>query len=74
MKASEIKKLIENELQGSVVEVTDAQNSGDHFSATVIWSGFEGMSLIEQHKAVYKTVSNLLTNEIHALQLKTKIK
>ena len=28
----------------------------------------------EEAKAVYETVSNFLTKEIHALQLKTKIK
>tara|TARA_A100001011_G_scaffold162379_1_gene170848 strand:+ start:10151 stop:10375 length:225 start_codon:yes stop_codon:yes gene_type:complete len=74
MTTNEVKELIENGLKGSKAIVNDDQNSGDHFSATVIWHGFEGMSLIQQHKAVYETVSNFLTKEIHALQLKTKIK
>ena len=74
MTTNKVKELIENRLKGSRAIVSDDQNSGDHFSAIVIWDGFKGMSLIEQHQAVYETVSNLLTKEIHALQLKTKIR
>ena len=74
MTTHEVKELIENGLKGSKAIVNDDQNSGDHFSAIVIWHGFKGMSLIQQHQAVYKTVSHCLTKEIHALQLKTKIR
>ena len=35
---------------------------------------FEGLSLVDQHQLVYKTLGNYLTNEIHALQLKTMTK
>ena len=31
----------------------------------------QGLSLVDQHQLVYKTLGNYLTNEIHALQLKT---
>jgi len=30
--------------------------------------------MIQQHQQVYKTLGNYLTNEIHALQLKTMTK
>jgi len=33
---------------------------------------FRDLSLVEQHKRVYATLGNRLTNEIHALQLKTQ--
>lgn len=73
MKAEEVQDLIQNGLNGSTAEVTDLQGTGDHFSARVVWSGFEGMTLIQQHQAVYKTLGDFLTREIHALQLKTLI-
>jgi|LULX01.1.fsa_nt_gb stress-induced morphogen len=71
MKTEEVQNLIQEGLDGATAEVTDLQGTGDHFSARVIWSGFEGLSLIQQHQAVYKTLGTFLTNEIHALQLKT---
>ncbi|MFQ6608910.1 MAG: BolA/IbaG family iron-sulfur metabolism protein [Fidelibacterota bacterium] len=63
--------MIETGLPGAVVEVTDERGTGDHFSAVVEWVGFEGLSLLEQHKRVYVVIGEYLTHEIHALQLKT---
>ncbi len=71
MKAEEVQDLIQKGLEGATAEVTDLQGTGDHFSASVIWSGFEGLTLIQQHQAVYQTLGTFLTNDIHALQLKT---
>ncbi|MBF89824.1 MAG: BolA family transcriptional regulator [Candidatus Marinimicrobia bacterium] len=73
MEVEEVKNLIENGLSGSIVKVKDLKGTGDHFSVEVIWSGFEDMTLIEQHQKVYKTLGKLLTNEIHALQLRTAV-
>ena len=71
MKAEEVQDLIQKGLEGATAEVTDLQGTGDHFSACVTWSGFEELTLIQQHQAVYQTLGTFLTNEIHALQLKT---
>jgi len=61
MTTDQVKELIETGLPGA----------GDHFSAVIEWTGFEGLSLLEQHQAVYAAVGEYLTKEIHALQLKT---
>ena len=71
METSKISELISSGLNNAHVEVTDTTGGGDHFSATVISDDFEGLSLVDQHQLVYKTLGNYLTNEIHALQLKT---
>ena len=71
METNKISELISSGLNNAHVEVTDTTGGGDHFSATVISDDFEGLSLVEQHQLVYKTLGNYLTNEIHALQLKT---
>ncbi len=71
MNSEQVKKLIEESLSGAAVEVIDERGTGDHFSAVVEWTGFEGLSLLEQHQKVYEAVGELLTREIHALQLKT---
>jgi|TARA_B100001996_G_C18578305_1_gene561232 acid stress-induced BolA-like protein IbaG/YrbA len=71
METNKISELISSGLKHAHVEVTDTTGGGDHFSATVISDDFEGLSLVDQHQLVYKTLGNYLTNEIHALQLKT---
>ncbi|MEC7918479.1 MAG: BolA family protein, partial [Candidatus Neomarinimicrobiota bacterium] len=42
-----------------------------HLSMTLISSDFEGMSLIERHQLVYKTLDEYMHGEIHALTMKT---
>jgi acid stress-induced BolA-like protein IbaG/YrbA len=74
METNKISELISSGLNNAHVEVTDTTGGGDHFSATVISDDFEGLSLVDQHQLVYKTLGNYLTNEIHALQLKTMTK
>ena len=43
----------------------------DHFNAIIISDDFIGKNLIEQHRLVYNILGDMVTNEIHALQLKT---
>ena len=74
MKASKVKELITAGLTNPHVEVEDTTGTGDHFNAVIISDDFKNISLIEQHQLVYKTLGTYLTNEIHALQLKTYTK
>ncbi len=71
METKEIIELITAGLEDPHVEVADTTGTGDHFSAVVVSDDFKELSLVEQHQLVYKTLGNYLTNEIHALQLKT---
>ena len=66
-----VKELIQEGIPGANIEVVDTTGTRDHFSAIVISDSFEGLSLVEQHQAVYQAVGDHMTNEIHALQLKT---
>lgn len=67
--ASEIKRLISEGLPCDFVEVQG--DDGVHFSAIVVSPRFDGMSTLNQHRAVKETLGKLLGNEIHALGLKT---
>ena len=71
MEPEAVKKLIENGIPDAKIEVVDTTGTKDHFSAVVISSSFEGLSLIEQHQKVYSAIGDHMTKEIHALQLKT---
>ena len=71
MEANKVKELITAGLKDPYVEVVDTTGTGDHFSAVIISDDFKELSLVEQHQLVYRTLGKHLTNEIHALQLKT---
>ena len=67
----DVKRILTEALNATHVEVRDLTGTSNHFDAIVVSAAFEGKSLIQQHQAVYKTLGGFLTNEIHALQLKT---
>ena len=69
-----IKELVKESINDAYIEVFDTTGTGDHFKVVVISSIFEGMSLIDRHKLIYKSLNQYLTKEIHALQLETKTK
>ncbi len=67
-----LKTRIAAALPGSQVTVNDLTGTNDHFEATVVWAGFDGKSMIDQHQAVYAAFPDeLKSGELHALKLKT---
>ncbi len=72
MQAPDIERLILAALPGARVTITDLAGDGDHYSAEIIWAGFEGQSRIQQHQAVYAALKGRMGGELHALQLKTR--
>lgn len=70
--SQEIKRRIEERLKGSKAEILDPREDGIHLRAVVIYSGFKGKTLLQQHRMVYDTLKEELKNELHALQLETK--
>ena len=73
MNLNEIEKLIKEALPDAKVEIQDLAGDGNHYSATVISSKFQGKSKIEQHKMVYNSLEGKMGKELHALMLKTKL-
>jgi stress-induced morphogen len=67
----DVEALIAAALPGARVTVTDMTGTGDHLDAQVIWSGFEGKSLVAQHRAVNQALTEELKGPIHALKLTT---
>lgn len=73
----EVKSMIETHLKGSSAVVTNPRGDDVHFAVEVTWSQFEGLSRIDQHKAIYSVFNNDFAEcgmPLHALQIKTKIK
>ena len=74
MLKDDIKKRLITKFPNSYIEVEDMTMQGNHFSVLVISEEFYNLSLINRHKLIYDIFKNELTNEIHALQIKTYTK
>ena len=66
-----IKDILEKKIKDSKVFIRDMNGNQDHFSVIVISPEFEGVSMINQHKKIYDALEDMVTKEIHALQIKT---
>ena len=59
-------------LPGAEITVEDMTGTRDHFEVIVMWLGFNGKSVIEQHKMVNQALEGPLHDgKIHALKIKT---
>lgn len=68
----DLERRIAEALPGAQVEVVDTTGTRDHFLATVVYEGFVGKSLVEQHQMVYAPLrADLDSGVLHALALKT---
>ena len=74
LKSEEIKKLIKESIPDALVDIQDLAGDGNHYSATITSSVFNGKSRIEQHRIVYTALKGKMGNELHALAIKTKEK
>ena len=72
MNANEIEALIRDGLPGAEVTITDLAGDGDHYSAEVVWDGFQGKSRVAQHQMVYAALEGRMGGALHALQLSTR--
>jgi len=66
-----IRERILSALPGASVAVRDSTGGGDHFAATVIADSFEGMGLVDRHRAIYAALGAAMHSDIHALALET---
>ncbi len=72
MDLKEIEKYIKEAMPDAVIEIQDLAGDGNHYSAIITSSKFNGKNRIEQHKIVYAALKGKMGNELHALAIKTK--
>ena len=70
----EIKKLILSSIPDAQIEIKDLMGDKNHYSATIQSKQFNGVSKIDQHKLVYKSLKGKMGNELHAFSITTKEK
>ncbi len=74
MNLKEIESMIKEALPDAIIEIKDLAGDGNHYSATITSSAFNGKRKIEQNKMIYNSLKGKMGNELHALALKTKEK
>ena len=68
----EINKLIKSSIPDADIEIKDLAGDNNHYSARISSKIFNGISKIEQHKLVYKSLQGKMGNELHALSITTE--
>ncbi len=66
-----IEQKLNEVLEDAKIFIQDMTGTNDHFNIIIICDVFKGLSLIEQHRLIYNILTDMITKEIHALQLKT---
>ena len=56
----------------AVVDLVDLTGTHDHYQASIVSRAFRGVSLLEQHRLVYRALGDLLLDDVHALRLTTR--
>ena len=74
----DIKEKLLQAFPGATIQVQDtsagheSHNSLTNLAVSVTWNGFEGLSLIKQHRLVHDAIKEELKTTIHALRVKTQ--
>jgi stress-induced morphogen len=68
----EIKKLISSSIPDATIEIEDLKGDSNHYAAKISSKLFNGISKIEQHKLVYKSLQGKMGKELHALSITTE--
>jgi len=68
MDAKQVEELILAGMADARVQVESGD--GSHFAALVVAAEFDGLSKIERHQRVYRTLGDLVGQEIHALSIR----
>ncbi len=71
MEVSELQQMIKNALPDAEIHIDDLRGDGDHYSARIVSSAFEGKSRVQQHKIVYDALQGKMGGQLHALALQT---
>ena len=70
--SKELKNLIKEAMPDAEITLQDLAGDGDHYSVIIQSKEFKGLSMIQQHKLVYKALKGKMGNELHALAITTK--
>lgn len=67
----EVEDILKNDFPNSEVTVEDLTGTQDHLSVTIISERFQGLRLIQQHQLVMDSLKAKLSENLHAIKIKT---
>ena len=77
MTSEQIKQLLNAAFKPALLEVIDnsaahaghagAKSGGGHYHVTIVAQAFEGKSLVQRHQLIYKSLGDMMKQQIHAL-------
>lgn len=71
MLPDDVKKRITDGLNGCEAKVHEFSGGTDHYSVTIVYSGFQGVPLLKRHRMVLDLFqSEISSGEVHALSIK----
>jgi stress-induced morphogen len=73
MDAQTIADMIKSGIPDAEVRIEDLRGDGDHYAAHVISPSFQGLSRVQQHQLVYKSLQGKMGGELHALAIHTSV-
>ncbi|PZQ48695.1 MAG: BolA family transcriptional regulator [Micavibrio aeruginosavorus] len=73
MDAQTIADMIRDGIPGADVRIDDLRGDGEHYAAHITAAAFAGMSRVQQHQLVYKSLQGKMGGELHALAIHTAI-
>lgn len=65
----DVKKIVEEFIQGAKVAVEDLTGSRDHYKIVVVTDAFAGKSLVQRHQMINEALKEPLKGPIHALMI-----
>ncbi len=73
MDLAHIEHRIEDAIPDATARVARARGPADddHLAARVVSPAFDGEALVDRHQLVYDALGDLMTTEIHALEVET---
>jgi stress-induced morphogen len=73
MNAQTIADMISSGIPDAEVRIEDLRGDGEHYAAHVIAASFKGLSRVQQHQLVYKSLQGKMGGELHALAIHTSV-
>lgn len=72
IKQNELHQILADNFPNAKIEITDLAGDDDHYSLKISDESFRGKTKIAQHKMVKEALKDLLlSNKLHAIQIKT---
>lgn len=66
-------KMISDAMPDADIQVEDLRGDGEAYAAHITSPSFVGKSRVQQHQMVYAALGTKMGNELHALQIHTRI-